>query len=124
MNKLSLGAGVKDLRYQGSEYTKLARLIQDIGYNSEARVRFGKVLATSPLQIEMFGSKFALEEDDMQIPDYLREHTRQVDISGLDGTRTMTVQSPLSVGNKVAMIQYPTEYGFAVQLIGVVKDSI
>ena len=119
-NSLSRG-GVKDLRFQGSNVSKLARLIQDIGYNSEARLRFGKIIATSPLRIELFGSSFVAEQDDLKIPDYLREHTRQVDISGLDGTRTMTVQSPLETGQSVAMIQYPTEYGFSLHLIGIIR---
>lgn len=124
--------GVRTAREEGSEFSKLTKLIRQVGENHDVYFRFGTVTSPPPsLKIKVEGVEREQDKEDLIIAEHLLSHKRKVTIKdgSLSGSTTtnsnhshgydsitwteaeLTFEDELKAGDRVIVIGYETEYG-------------
>lgn len=108
-------------KLEGNGAAKLIQLMRKNGYNKDLDIELATVIAPPPaLVIRCNRDNMELDKDDLIIAEHLTEHVRTVSISGgsVTGTvtpsgnlttftltdATMTIKSPLRVGDQVIIV--------------------
>lgn len=89
---------------EGSGISQFKAAIQRAGYNEYDRFDLATITAPLPnITIKIDNVPIEFDASDLVVAEHLTEHTRMVTIGG--GTlTTMTVESPLSVGDRVIVV--------------------
>lgn len=67
-------------------------------------LRYGQVVSESPLRVQI-SNQLTIPSSLLVVPEHLTNHSVSVSIDDVTGTKTMTINGALKVGDKVALLR-------------------
>lgn len=123
---------------EGNAFTNILLLMKEQGYNKDSDILVGKVKSVSPLEIDL--GKILLKEEDMFIPETLKDHELEIEltIDTLTGTTKpagveshshdldkfnitkgkMKIKSPLKVNDGVIVFVQDSNFYLICKVVG------
>lgn len=91
---------------EGNSYVKLLQMMKNEGYNKNTNIIIGKVISSSPLEIDM--GEYTIKEDDFFIAERLTRHSRIVTLNHQENA--VRELGDGTEKDKVTSSKYPSDY--------------